>query len=165
MSPQSVDAFIRTQGFSAAIINMVVNPAIDWLGNQKMQFVPLQGDSCIIADTIITSLILSVLVALFSCAGIRGYLNAGGINASGGTSHIGKLISLLPKKAWVMGLVIGFCAILILLPVTIGLFHLLGISGLSFAGFTLFKAIYTGPLAFIATYCVMNRQLELEPRT
>jgi len=122
ISLQPVDAFIRAQGLTAAIINMVVNPALAWLGNQKMAFVPIMGDSCIVVDTIITSLILSVLVALFSSAGIRGYLKAGGIKPSEIPSRAGKLISRLPDKAWAEGLVIGFIAIIILLPITIGLF-------------------------------------------
>lgn len=164
-SPQSVDSFIRVQGITAAIINIVVNPLLAWLVNRKMEFVPLFGNSCIVADTIITSLVLSVLVALFSAAGIRGYLKAEGSEAAGVIPCAGRLLSLLPEKAWAAGLVIGVCAILVLLPVTIGVFHLSGITGFPFIGFALYKAVYTGLLAYIATYCVMFRQLKLAGQT
>jgi len=39
------------------------------------------------------------------------------------------------------------------------LVNALGFSGLPLAGFTLFKAMYTGPLGFIVTRWVILRQL------
>jgi hypothetical protein len=38
---QSVRSYIHAQGVARAVINAVLNPAIAWLGNQRMAFVPL----------------------------------------------------------------------------------------------------------------------------
>jgi hypothetical protein len=38
----------------------VLNPAITWLGNQRMAFVPLSGDSGIIIDIAVTSIVPSL---------------------------------------------------------------------------------------------------------
>jgi YD repeat-containing protein len=37
---QSVRSYIRTQGMACAVINALLNPAIAWLGNRQMAFVP-----------------------------------------------------------------------------------------------------------------------------
>jgi hypothetical protein len=41
---QIVRSYIHAQGVACAVINAVLNPAIGWLGNQQMAFVPLSGD-------------------------------------------------------------------------------------------------------------------------
>ena len=52
---QPVDSYIRTQGINCAVINMVLNPVVAWLGNRQMDFMPLSGESSIVVDTAITS--------------------------------------------------------------------------------------------------------------
>jgi hypothetical protein len=160
-SPQPLEVYIRIQASITAIINMIVNPSLAWLGNMKMEFVPFWGGNCLIIDTIITSIVLSVIVALFSGSGARRDIKAGNITIPEKSAPVGTFISRLPKKAWKIGLLFGLCSIIILLPATAGIFHLLGISGIPFAGFALFKAVYTGPLAYIVSSCVIKKEMEL----
>jgi hypothetical protein len=169
MMPQSVKSYIRTQGINAAIINAVLNPVLNpvlaWLGNRKMEFMPLSGGHSIVIDTAVTSVLLSLLVALFVTSGVHRDLKAGRVTATNGFSRKGRLLSRLPSQAWALGLILGFGIAIVLAPLTLAVFHLLGIPGLSFAGFALFKAVYTALLAFVVTRWVIFRQLLLFPQT
>lgn len=156
---QPVDSYIRTQGITCAVINTVLNPVVAWLGNRQMDFVPLWGGNSIVVDTAVTSVVLSLLVTLFITSGVRQALHAGRVTASDGFPQAGRLLSHLPSRAWPLGLLLGLGIACILTPFTFGLFHALGFSGLPFAGFALFKAIYTGPLGFVVTRWAILRQL------
>ncbi|MHB9074573.1 MAG: hypothetical protein ACYC6G_13725 [Desulfobaccales bacterium] len=155
----AVGSFIRTQGFICAVINMVLNPVVAWLLNRQMDFTPLMGGGGIIVDTAITSIVLSLLVALFTASGVRKALQSGQIQITEGSPRAGRLLSHLPKKAWALGLLLGLGIACVLTPLTFGLFHALGFPGLPFAGFALFKAIYTPLLGFVVTRWVILRQL------
>jgi uncharacterized BrkB/YihY/UPF0761 family membrane protein len=124
-----------------------------------MEFTPLTGDGSVVVDTAITSIVLSLLVALFTASGARKALKAGQFQVTGDSPRPGRLLSFLPRKAWALGLLLGLGAACVLTPLTFGLFHALGLSGLSFAGFALFKAGYTPLLGFVVTRWVILRQL------
>jgi hypothetical protein len=164
MMPPSVKAYIRTQGISAAIINVALNPMLAWLLNPKMEFMPLSGGHSIVMDTAITSVILSLLVALFATSAIHRDLKTGRVTAINGLSREGRLLSCLPGQAWALGLMLGFGIAFVLVSLVLGMFHLVHIFGLSFAGFALFKAAYTGLLGFVVTRWVILRQLRLAPQ-
>jgi hypothetical protein len=156
---QPVDSYIRTQGINCAVINMVLNPVVAWLGNRQMDFTPLGGDSSIVVDTAVTCIVLSLLVALFTASAVRRDLHAGRVKATDGSPRAGRLLSHLPRQAWALGLLLGLGIACVLTPLTFGLFYALGFSGLPFAGFALFKSIYTAPLGFVVTRWVILRQL------
>ncbi len=156
---QPVDAYIRTQGINCAVINMVINPVVAWLGNRQMDFTPLSGGNSIVVDTAITCIVLSLLVALFIASGVRRDLHAGRLEVTEGSPRAGRLLSHLPRKAWALGLLLGLVIAWVLTPLAFGLFRALGFSGLPFWGFALFKAIYTAPLGFVVTRWVILRQL------
>jgi hypothetical protein len=153
---KTVSMYIRSQGIAAAVFNMVLNPAFAWLGNRKMAFVGLWGDGNILLDTFLTSMIVSLLVTLFTAAGVGRELKKHRLSTIPGSS----VLNRLPPKPFALGLVIGACAELVLFPVTMGLFCFLGLSGLSFAQFVLFKIIYTGPLGFFVARLVILRFLQ-----
>lgn len=154
-----IDTYIRTQGIACAVVNMVINPVVAWLGNRPMNFVALAGSNSIVVDTAVTCIVLSLLVALFTASGVRKALEAGQIQITNGSPRAGRLLSRLPKRDWALGLLLGLGIACTLTPLTFGLFHALGFSGLSFAGFALFKAIYTPFLGYIVTRWVILRQL------
>jgi uncharacterized membrane protein YhdT len=156
---QPVASYIRTQGITCAVINMVLNPVVAWLGNRQMAFTPLWGGNSLVVDTSMTTIVLSLLVALFITSGVRRDLQAGRISATDGFPRAGRLVSHLPRQAWALGLALGLGAACVLTPVTFGIFYALGVSGLPFAWFALFKAIYTPLLGFVVTRWVILRQL------
>jgi hypothetical protein len=165
MMPQSVSVYIRRQGINAAIINAVLNPVLAWLGNRKMEFTPLSGGHSIVIDTAVTSVLLSLLVALFVTSGVHRDLKAGRVTATNGFSRKGRLLSRLPSQAWALGLMLGFGIAIVLASLTLAVFHLLDIPGIPFVEFAIIKAVYTGILAFVVTRWVIFRQLLLVPQT
>jgi len=156
---EPIKSYIRSAGLGAAVPNMVINPALAWLTNRQMKFVPLIGDDSMVVDTAITSVILTLIVTLFIASGTRRDIDAGRITDSEGFPRSGGLLSRLPRQGWALGLIIGVGAALIIVPVTFGLFRLFGVAGLPFAGFALFKAVYTPLLAFVVARWVILRQL------
>lgn len=156
---QPLSTYIRTQGVACAVINAVLNPAIAWLGNRQMAFVPLVGDNSIVVDTVVTSIVLSLLVSLFVTPAVRRELHAGQLTVTDAVSGEGGVLSHLPVQAWAFGLLMGIVAAVIFTPLMFGVFRLFGSPGLSFGGFALLKALYTPALGFLATRWVILRQV------
>jgi len=163
--PQSVSEYARAQGLIAALINAVLNPVLAWVNNRNMEFMMLSGNRGFVMDTAISSVVVSVLVALFVTWGVRRDLKAGRLTATNEFRRKGRLVSCLPSRAWALGLILGFGIAFVLILLTLALFHLIGISGFSFAAFALFKAAYTGLLAFVVTRLVVFQQVLLVAKT
>ena len=158
VSSISLRSYIRAQATSAAVINVVINPIIAWLANRQMEFVPLWGANGILVDTAVTSVVLSLLVALFVTRGVHRKFYAGHVAASDEFFRAERMLSRLPRRAWSLGPLLGVGAAFVLIPLTVLVFHALGFSGLPFAAFASFKAVYTAPLAFVVTRWVILRQ-------
>jgi hypothetical protein len=156
---QPVRSYIRSQGLACAVINVVLNPAIAWLGNRQMAFVPLSGENSIVVDTAVTSIVLPLLVSLFVTPAARRGLRAGQITGSDVVPWEGRVLSRLPVQAWSFGLLIGIVAAVILTPLIFGAFRMMGASGLPFAAFALLKAAYTPTLGYLVTRWVILRQV------
>jgi hypothetical protein len=144
---------------------MVLNPAFAWLGNREMAFTPLTGGGSIIVDTAITSVIMSLVVTLFVASGTRREIAAGRISNSDGLSSGLGLLSWLPRQRWALGLIIGVGVALVVTPLTFILFSIMGVAGLSFVRFALFKAVWTPLVAFVVARWVVLRQLLPVPTT
>ena len=144
---------------TCALINIILNPVVAWLGNRQMGFMPLWGGNSIVFDTAVTSIVLSLLVTLFTTSGVRQALLAGRIKTTDGFPRTGYLLSRLPKQAWSLGLLLGLGIACVLAPLIFGLLNTLGFSGLPFAGFAFLKAMYTGTLGFVVTRWVVLRQV------
>ena len=76
-----VASFIRSQSVGAALANVVLNPVIQWALNRQKVFQPFLGNDGVAVNMAVTSIILSVLVALFAARGVRHQLAAGGLSA------------------------------------------------------------------------------------
>ncbi len=156
---QPVQSYIRSQGVACAVINAVLNPAIAWLGNRQMAFVPLFGENSIVVDTAVTSIVLSLLVSLFVTPAVRRELHAGQLIGRDAIPWEGYVLSHLPVQAWSVGLLLGIVAAVILTPLIFAAFRMAGSFGLSFARFALLKAVYTPALGYLITRWVILRQV------
>jgi len=156
---QPVRSYIHAQGVTCAVINAVLNPAIAWLGNRQMAFVPLSGDNSIIVDTAVTSIVLSLLVSLFVTPAAQREFRDGRLTGSATVSWERGVLAHLPSKAWSFGLLMGVVAAAIITPLMFAAFRVLGSAGLSFAAFIVLKAAYTAALGFAVTRWVILRQM------
>ena len=100
---QPIRSYIHAQGVAAAVINAVLNPAITWLGNRRMAFVPLTGDNSIIVDIAVTSIVLSLLVSLFITPAAQREFRAGRLTGSATDFAESGALAHLPSKAWSFG--------------------------------------------------------------
>ena len=149
-------SYIQTQATISAIINMIVNPAVSWLGNRDMQVTPLTG---VAMDMAITCLVMSTLIALFVTLGLKRALKSGNIKANDAASTSG-VLARLPRSWWVVGLTLGLGCAIVLVPFSLGLFTLFGLSELPFWGLVILKILYPGTVAFAVTKWVILRQLQ-----
>lgn len=153
---QPVRSYIPIQATICAVINMIVNPTMSWLGNPTMQFTPLIG---IVIDMTITCIIMSTGITFFTASGVKRDLKAGNIKAGEVFPGTAGFLLRLPRSWWFLGLLLGFIFAVILVPSTIGIFSILGFAGLTFKGLVIFKIVYTGSLAFVVTGLVILRQI------
>jgi hypothetical protein len=156
---QTVKAYILALASICAIINMIVNPLVSWIGNRAMRFTPLTG---ILVDMAITCLVMSTLIALFTIPGVRRDIKAGKIRADDRAVRAAGLLSHLPRSWWALGLLLGAGFAVVLVPVTCGVAVILGLPGLTFGWLVLLKIVYTGAVAFAVTRWLILRQLEAD---
>lgn len=156
---EPIKSYIRSQGIGAAVGNIVLNPAFAWLGNREMAFTPLTGGGSIIVDTAITSVIMALVVTLFVASGTRREIAAGRIENYDSFLPDLRLLSWLPRNEWALGLTIGVGAALVVTPLIFILFSLLGVAGLPFVEFAVFKAVWTPLVAVVVALLVVLRQL------
>ncbi len=145
--------YIRTQAAAAGLINLVVNPAIDWLSSRHRGPQPIWGADGLVVNFVITSLILSTLVGLFAGMGARREMRAGRL-APDGTAGL----RWLPRHGWLAGLTLGAGAAVLVIAAC-WLLHAVGVTTLSLAGLMALKAVYCGVLSFLVARWVILRQL------
>jgi hypothetical protein len=136
---------------------MVVNPILAFLINRNVENVALSG---IIVDTIITSIVMTWLVTVFSAADINRQLRAGRFKNEKLPTP-GPALSRLPRKGTLLGAVLFICTVLVMVTLTVSLFSLLDITEFSVDRLALFKVIYTGPVAYVVARLAIIRQLGL----
>lgn len=134
---------------------MVVNPLLAFLINRNVDSVALSG---ILVDTIITSIVMTWLVTVFSAADINRQLRTGRFEDED-LPQPGPILSRLPRRGVLLGTVLFICVILIMVTLTVSIFSLFGIEELSVDRLALFKIIYTGPVAYIVARLAIIRQL------
>lgn len=148
--------YVRRQGTMTAIINAVVNMAVTWLTNRKMESLPLSG---IVTDTAITSIVMALLMTLFAASGARRELRAARLAVPKDAPDAKDVLALLPQTPWALGMVFGVGIAVVLVSLTLATSRLLGVREVSFVRFAMMKAAYTGLLGFGVTRWVILRQI------
>ena len=153
---QPVENFIRRAGLMAGSCNIVLNSLFSWLGNLSMTDVQ-QGSAAV--DTVITSIIMSLLMALFISADTRRAIGAGTLETTVWSPRAGRLLRRLPARPGLLGLVLGLAAAVVVTPCLAGLFSAFGVTSFSFIAFAALKAVYTPIVAYAVARWVILRQL------
>ena len=154
---QSVESFIRKNGVTAGIFNLVLNPFFAWLSNREMADVPLAG--AVVVDTVITCFIMSLLVTLFISADTRRAVKAGVLETAGQGLQAGSLLRRLPGRPWKLGLLLGLAVAVVVTPCLVGFFAAFGLDSFSFSAFAVLKAVYTPIMAYAVARWVILRQV------
>ena len=153
----AVGAYVRVQATVAGLVNAGLNPLIEWLSHRQKGFQSLWGSNGAVVNLVVTSMILSVLVALFAARGVRLELAAGRMRADSGSSRMRRPFSRLPGQGWLAGLVLGAAAAAVLVVVC-WLLGLLGMSGLTLRQMIVVKAVYCGLLGFaVARWTILSQ--------
>ncbi len=156
---ESIETYIKIQGIGPVIGNMILNPFLSWLGTREMENATLFGAHSIIIDTAITSIVASLLVTLFTASGVRRDLKARRIAVPESIARTKSPLFRLPRKSWTLGLVLGVGIAVVLVSLTLAVFHLFNIIEISFQSFMVIKAMYTGLLGLLVTRWVILREL------
>jgi hypothetical protein len=157
VSLSSIGSYIRKKALAAGLINMILNPLLVFLLNREINKVALPG---ILIDTIITSIVMTWLVAVFSAADVNRQLRAGNFKDEN-LPQPGPILSRLPKRGALLGIILSVCTVLIMGSLTVFLFSLLRIAELSVSELALFKILYTGPDAYVVSRLSIIRQLKI----
>lgn len=140
-------SYVRAQASIAGMINLVVNPAIDWLTTRHSPPQPVWGLEGLVVNFVITSLILATLVGAFAAWGVRREMRAGRIKVEG-----------TPRRGWAMGLALGAASATAVVAAS-GVLHTTGVTTLSLVPLIVVKGIYSGALAYWVTQRVVRRSL------
>lgn len=154
MAAVSASSYVRVQATVAALINVVVNPAIDWFFSRRKGPQPLWAPDGLVINFVTTSLILSVLVAVFAGFGVRHELRAGRLT---GSAPQPQWLTRLTARPWLFGLIFGAVAAALVVAI-LWLLHVVGVSTLSLGWLMAVKAVYCGTLAFVVARWVILRQ-------
>ena len=149
--------YVRTQAAAAALVNAVLNPLIEWIINRQKGFQPFAGSEGVIVNMALKSIILSVLVALFAARGVHHALAAGHMAADRLAGSARLLLRLPGRPGW-LGLLLGIGAAAVV-GIAFWLLDVAGVSGVSFFGLLIFKALYCGLLGFGVARWTILRQL------
>lgn len=147
-------AYVRRQALGAGAVNVVVNPALEWVLNRTRGFQPIFGANGVAANLAVTSIILSVLVTLFASRAVRRALAAGQIMGRSAP----RWLALLPRRPGWLGALTG-CVAATIVVVALWLLDRSGVTGLTFAGLLAVKAGYCGVLAYVVARLAMCRVL------
>ncbi len=147
--------YIRAQAAVAGLVNLVVNPAIDWLSSRHKGAQPIWGADGLVVNFVITSLILSTLVGVFAAWGVRREVRAGRLLSGNASS---RWLHRLPTRGWLAGLTLGAAAAAVVIAVFWAL-HALGVTTLTLVALMAVKALYCGVLGFLVARWVILRQL------
>lgn len=135
-------SYVRVQATIAGVVNAVVNPAIDWLSSRRKGPQSVWAPDGLVVNFVITSLIVSILVALFAGLGVRRELRAG------------RPI----RHAWVLGLLFGTAASALVIA-AFWAAHAIGVTTMSPGWLMTVKGVYCGVLGFLVARVVILRQL------
>ncbi len=139
--------FLVDTGVSPLISNLMINGVIAWLIYRNATHVPLWGQSSIVGDTIATSFLLPLITCLIVTPLARGKVRAGQVpQLMRGASW-----NWLPHNSALRGVIIGILCLLVLTPLTMLGFRLLGINALRPWHFVYFKGTFAALEGLLVT--------------
>jgi hypothetical protein len=141
----AVGGYLRTQATIAGLVNLVLNPAVDWLTSRHKPAQPVWGVEGLVVNFVITSLILSTLVGAFAAWGVRREARAGRLSAR-----------RTSQRGWLTGLGLGAAAAVVSVAAA-WLLQAVGVATASLTALMLVKAVYSGVLGYLVAAWVIRK--------
>lgn len=144
-------AHIRHEILVSGISNTVFNGVIAWLLLRSGPALRWSGEHSFAVDVIATGLLLPLIVALIVIPLQRGKLNKGRLATInlGPASVMQSLADRFPASTFKSALLFGLIGMLLIAPLTLAGFHVLGIAEIAPARYALFKGIWAGAIAAV----------------
>jgi hypothetical protein len=144
-------AHIRHEILGSGISNTIFNGVIAWLLLKNGPALRWGGEHSFAVDVIATGLLLPLIVALIVIPLQRGKLNKGKLAPInlGTASVMQSLADRFPASTFKSALVFGLIGMLLIAPLTLAGFYLLGIEEIPPAQYAIFKGIWAGIIAAV----------------
>lgn len=137
------------QGAAASVINVLLNAGIAWVSYRAVETVPMWGMQGIAADVTATSFLLPAITCLIVTRLARHEVRKGRFPTI--ASNERTATPSLPRSVRGRAVVLGLVCLVIVAPLAIGILNVLGVAGMPFQSFVLFKAIFAGCFALVVT--------------
>ncbi|KAA1193307.1 hypothetical protein F0M18_05555 [Pseudohalioglobus sediminis] len=140
---------LRHEVLVGGISNAVFNGLIAWLLLRSGPALAWWGEHSFVMDIAATALLLPLIVALIVIPLQRSKLRKGKLQpiALGPSSSIQALADRFPSGAGKSALLFGLVGLLLVAPLTLSGFYLLGVEQVAPGNYALFKGIWAGAMA------------------
>ena len=152
---------IVEQGVGPAIFNFLLNALIASGLYHALDVVPLEGPQSVAGDTVATGVLLPFLSCLIVTAVVRRHV-AGGRLAPLAVPH--PAVAWMPRNTVLRAILFAVLTCVTLVPLTLRLFAALGVTGMGFWWFVLYKAAWAAMAAFILTPLIALWAIAAPPR-
>lgn len=142
---------VLEQCIGGALFNFAFNAAIAWPFFHGLSRVPFWGVTSIASDTITTCFMLPFMTCVVVTRLAIREIRRGRFDVPGWRRSAHPILGRLPANTELRGLVLGVLCLLVVTPVTLGVFVSSKIETLPFRDFLIFKSTFAGVLGGIFT--------------
>lgn len=144
-------AHIRHEVLISGISNTLFNGVIAWLLLKSSPTLRWSGEHSFAVDVIATGLLLPLIVALIVIPLQRSKLHKGTLSpiTLGNSSVMQSLADRFPASTFKSALVFGLIGMLLIAPLTLAAFYLLGIEEIPPMQYSVFKGLWAGAIASV----------------
>jgi hypothetical protein len=142
---------IRQEVLVSGVSNAIFNGLLAWLLLKSGPALGWSGEHSFVVDVIATGLLLPLIVALIVIPLQRGKLKSGKLQpiSLGASSAIQSLADRLPAGTFKSACLFGLFGMLVIAPLTLLGFYLVGVEEVSPAEYAIFKGLWAGLMAAV----------------
>ncbi len=159
MSPELRRYLVAEHAIGAFVVNFLINALIAWLMLGHLDVVPMWGDPGVVADTIGTIFILTLVTCLIATRIVRWHLRTGKAPVSEPPPASYGLLRKLPPGLGVRSLALAVVVTLVVAPLVTGALAASGLDGMALEPFLVFKATFAAGLSVFVQPIVALRAL------
>ena len=149
ITPDTTARYLRIESIIGGVSNAFFNGVIAWLMLRNAPDRTWSGSTSFAADMVITGFLLPFIVALIVIPIQRGKLRKGKVDTLelDNQSLLSRCTKRLPHSTFRSALIFGSVGALLIAPVTLFCFWVMGIGSVPTMNYIMFKTVWTGLLA------------------